>query len=461
METIREPEREVPVAGTCDVLVAGGGPAGVSAAVAAARAGARTQLIEVHGCLGGVWTAGLLSYVLDAGNKTGLLLDLIARLEAATGAALTRDLSHDLPWVKGSFYYDPEIMKLVLEEWCAEAGVAVQLHTRIVAARRDGRNISAAITESKSGRQAWRARVFVDATGDGDLAAFAGCGFDLGREPDGATQPLTLMAIVGGIRADELRAAIHGQPGTRESSKDFLLAEMRRAGVEPSYSRPQLAHIGGDLFAMLANHEYGASGLDAAAVTRATMHARRELHRIVAGLRSLGGPWSGLRIVCTAEQISVREGRRIHGLYRVTADDLVRGARAASRCGLSRYLPGGRARAQGRRGPRVQLGRRALAALRHPHPRAHRAGRGQPADGGTLHQRRLPGPRQLPGDGQRGGHGRSGREAGGPGGLERACSAGNGSKHVRHRLNWANARLAMSSLWPLDGRAKCANSAII
>ncbi len=327
METIREPEREVPVAATCDVLVAGGGPAGVSAAVAAARSGARTQLIEVHGCLGGVWTAGLLSYVLDAGNKTGLLLDLIARLEAATGAALTRDLSHDLPWVKGSFYYDPEIMKLVLEEWCAEAGVTVQLHTRIVAARRDGRNVSAAITESKSGRQAWRARVFVDATGDGDLAAFAGCGFDLGRESDGATQPLTLMAIVGGIRADELRAAIHGQPGARESSKEFLLAEMRRAGVEPSYSRPQLAHIGGDLFAMLANHEYGASGLDAAAVTRATMHARRELHRIVAGLRSLGGPWSGLRIVCTAEQISVREGRRIHGLYRITADDVVRGAR--------------------------------------------------------------------------------------------------------------------------------------
>lgn len=324
---IREPEREVPVAGTCDVLVAGGGPAGVSAAVAAARSGARTQLIEVHGCLGGVWTAGLLSYVLDAGNKTGLLLDLIARLEAATGAALTRDLSHDLPWVKGSFYYDPEIMKLVLEEWCAEAGVTVQLHTRIVAARRDGRNVSAAITESKSGRQAWRARVFVDATGDGDLAAFAGCGFDLGRESDGATQPLTLMAIVGGIRADELRAAIHGQPGARESSKEFLLAEMRRAGVEPSYSRPQLAHIGGDLFAMLANHEYGASGLDAAAVTRATMHARRELHRIVAGLRSLGGPWSGLRVVCTAEQISVREGRRIHGLYRITADDVVRGAR--------------------------------------------------------------------------------------------------------------------------------------
>jgi NADPH-dependent 2,4-dienoyl-CoA reductase/sulfur reductase-like enzyme len=83
VEAILETERLVPVAERCDVLVCGGGPAGVAAAVAAARAGARTRLLEVQGCLGGIWTAGLLSYVLDPGGKSGLLLEIMARLAAA------------------------------------------------------------------------------------------------------------------------------------------------------------------------------------------------------------------------------------------------------------------------------------------------------------------------------------------------------------------------------------------
>jgi hypothetical protein len=195
VETILETERLVPVVERCDVLVCGGGPAGVAAAVAAARAGVRTRLLEVQGCLGGIWTAGLLSYVLDSGGKSGLLPEIVVRL-AAAGAPPLVERDAQRPWVDGACCYEPEVMKLVLEQLCQEAGVALQLHTRVVAVikERPG-HLAYALTESTSGRQAWGASLFVDCTGGGDLAALAGCGFDVGRPGSGETQPMSLMAI--------------------------------------------------------------------------------------------------------------------------------------------------------------------------------------------------------------------------------------------------------------------------
>ena len=227
----------------------------------------------MQGCLGGIWTAGLLSYVLDPGGKGGLLPEIVARLTAA-GAPPLVERDAQRPWVDGAFCYDPEMMKLVLEQLCQEAGVRLQLHTRVVATiKEQPGHLAYALTESKSGRQAWGAQVFVDCTGDGDLAALAGCGFDVGRPGSGETQPMTLMAIVSGIREEELARAIHGRVGTFDDSKDWLLAEMRRAGVTPSYGRPTLFDIGHGLYALMANHEYGYSGLDADQVTQATLHA--------------------------------------------------------------------------------------------------------------------------------------------------------------------------------------------
>jgi len=160
------------VADRCDVIVCGGGPAGVAAALAAARTGAKTRLMEVNGCLGGVWTAGLLSWILDVGNKTALMETIVKELKRRDGAA-------DYP---GAVAYDVEAMKLLLEDLCGKAGVTVRLHTRVAAtASSPARRLTHVVTESKSGREAWGAKAFVDATGDGDLAAQAGCRFDFGR----------------------------------------------------------------------------------------------------------------------------------------------------------------------------------------------------------------------------------------------------------------------------------------
>lgn len=319
MKTHHEAACEIPVVEETDVVVCGAGPAGVAAALAAARTGAKTRLIEVHGCLGGVWTAGALSWVIDAGNKPGIMRELTDELDKRGARAAEG---------KNNFAYDVEMMKLVLEEMCAAAGVKIQLHTRVVAAARDtGNRLAVAITESKSGRQAWAAKAFVDATGDGDLAALAGCGFDLGREGTGETQPMSLMAMLTGLKPAEVETFTCNGPAGHANAKKALLEEMQRAGVTPSYAAPTLFHVREDLFALMANHEYGVSALDAAQITAATLRARGELHLLVDGLRTIGGVWKSVRIVVTGEQIGVREGRRIHGLYRVSEDDLARGAR--------------------------------------------------------------------------------------------------------------------------------------
>lgn len=313
---ILEAERSIPVVGTTDVLVCGGGPAGMGAALAAARAGASVQLIEVAGCLGGVWTGGLLTKILDAGNKSGIMAELLEEF-STRGSSIARDT--------GGTVYDPEVAKLVLEELCVEAGVKIRLHTRLVGAvlNQDNRLI-AVITESKSGREAWLADQFVDCSGDGDLGAHAGCRFDVGVGADCNCQPMSMLALLTGVDPDEIRPYIRE---TGSEAKRRLLKLMEDNGIKPSYRAPTLRHLHSGIYSLMTNHEYGVSAFDADAITQATIDARKEVHAIVNGLRQLGGAWKDLSVVATAEQIGVREGRRIRGRYQITAEDLANGLR--------------------------------------------------------------------------------------------------------------------------------------
>lgn len=319
-DTLREAARNVPVRADADVIVCGAGPAGVSAALAAARAGARTRLIDVNGCLGGVWTAGLLTWIFDF-NKPGLTREISEKLDA-------RGARHGSQ--NAMFAYEPEEMKALLEELCEEAAVSVRLHTRVVAAHREGRRLSAVVTESSAGREAWRAPVFIDATGDGDLGALAGCGWDIGAPETGDCQPLTLNALAAVKDAVQLSGYL-----SRDDLKGHVaatqknLSDLQRAGIDPSYNMPTVFPVRDNVVLLMFNHEYGVKPYDADAMTAATLHARKEVYAMVRGLRKLGGVWEGLQLVATAEQIGVRDGRRIHGRYTVTRDDLIAGARHA------------------------------------------------------------------------------------------------------------------------------------
>lgn len=317
MNVFQEPARDLTLINDADVIVCGAGPAGVTAAITAARAGASVRLFEAHGSLGGVWTSSLLGYLLDF-DKPGFNVELVRCLrerDAINGSGMN------------GLSYQPEEMKLLLEELCSAAGVKVQLHTRVTAAYREGRSLSTIVTESKSGRQAWKAHVFIDTTGDGDLGAQAGCEFEIGREKSCPCQPMTMYALLVVKDVTQIADCIHltGNDGRHVGPKEFQ-DTLKRAGVSPSYGRASLFPIQGNLVLLMANHEYGINATNAAEVTEATVHARGEIHQIVRGLRRLGGPWDGVQIAATPEQIGIRDGRRIRGRYTMTGEDLIRGA---------------------------------------------------------------------------------------------------------------------------------------
>ncbi|NLA82929.1 MAG: FAD-dependent oxidoreductase [Clostridiales bacterium] len=312
-------KHSTPIRGHYDVIVCGAGPAGVCAAISAANQGSKVLLIERGGCLGGIWTGGLLSWILDSADKGGILRRIISTLEERGKGYHARS---------NNFIAEPEAVKLLLEEMCLEAGGEIMLYTLVCGAHVEDGRLKAVICEEKGGRWAAAADAFVDATGDGDLSYFAGCGYDLGKEGTGETQPMSLIALVDGVDPDAARVFNNTLPYMENhNAKKSLLSEMRSAGIDPSYDHPSLFHVKDGLWLMMTTHAYGYDLLDASSLTKATMLLRREMAEQIEALRSKGGIWANMRMLQSAPFIGVREGRRIHGRYRVTADDVINGAR--------------------------------------------------------------------------------------------------------------------------------------
>jgi hypothetical protein len=316
---VSESAKNIPVKGKYDVIVCGGGPAGIAAAIKSGRAGVKTLLVETGGCLGGTWTAGLLPVILDYKNKTGLLQEIITALENMNA----RNIKHPT----GAVNFDIESMKLLLEKMCLDVGVDILLHTRAVQVIKDkDKNISHVLTESKSFREAWESKIIVDATGDGDVGALAGCEFDMGKGEENSIQPMSFLGLISGIVHSEVGDYVRKMKNSWENNQR-LKKLIKAGGVETSYRNPMIFPIRENLFSIMANHEYGFHGTNAKDLTEATINARQELHSIINALKSHGGIWKDIMIVATPSHIGVREGRRIKGLYTVTEEDLVNGAR--------------------------------------------------------------------------------------------------------------------------------------
>ena len=312
MDYIRE-ERRTPVAGEYDVIVVGGGPAGIGAAIAAGRAGARTLLIEKYGCLGGMWTSGLVNPLFDYKNKGGLVQEIVDRLDAAGQSVL----------VAGGMYdFDIEEMKYLLDEMTGEAHVEILFYSYFADVLKDGARINGVLVENKAGRQAYRAGVVIDCTGDGDVAARFGVPCEIGRPGDHACQAMTLMYRMSGFD--------FYQRGARELYERMVEAGRAHGVTDYDYNFDQpwilklpAPHAG----VCQMTHMRGYDGLDPVDLSAALIEGRRRVHDAVRFLQCHVPEFVDMHLDQTAEMLGVRETRRIHGLYELTMDDLREGRR--------------------------------------------------------------------------------------------------------------------------------------
>ncbi|MBW2396269.1 MAG: FAD-dependent oxidoreductase [Deltaproteobacteria bacterium] len=320
MTTIHEPARETEVLTRCDVLVVGGGSAGTAAAIAAAREGARVVLAERYGSLGGLATGGLIALLLTLDDGLGRqviggICEEVTRRMREKGGAFhppaeewgdedPEKIDHYRKWglvwggararhrVRYSVAYDPEVMRLVLNEMVTEAGVDLIFHLwGADALVKDGRLIGVAF-QSKAGRQAVLADIVIDATGDGDVFASAGCAFD-----HVSVHPW-LWLRVGGVRELE-RVLAEGAPFFRTPNAEQVLFPW---GSMASLNRKIDATNPRDL-------------------TFAEIECRRLVMEEFEKLKSSRPELAEAHICNIATQLGITESRRLEGRYILSIED--------------------------------------------------------------------------------------------------------------------------------------------
>lgn len=320
MRFYTEPSKDIPVKAEVEVLVVGGGPAGFSAAVNAARKGAKTMLVEQTGAVGGIATSGLMSHW--TGNTQGGFYEEILDRSADTNPPNSGSLAEPFSSEYLRRAINPERLKTVMLEMLNEAGVVLQLYTFSCGAVMDGSRIKGVITESKSGREAILSKIVIDASGDGDIAAKAGVPFTLGRESDGRMQPATLMFKVAGV---DLRRAVFA--GSFEDTAELPKGDLQTLGRKhiPYPAGHVLLYptaLPGVVTCNMTNC-IEIDGTKAEELTRAEFVCRSQMEPIVRFLREYVPGYENCFIISSAALMGIRETRHFEGEYTITEQDIL------------------------------------------------------------------------------------------------------------------------------------------
>jgi ribulose 1,5-bisphosphate synthetase/thiazole synthase len=318
MTDIVEPERRTPIVAETDLLVCGGGFAGVAAAVCAARMGARVMLLEKYGFLGGLVTGALVITTPPLNN--GINLEIGRRLKDRGVYVPCRDSGEEVEWLQ-MHALDPEFVKYELIHMLQEAGVEFRFHTYIAGVLLEGEKIKGVVTESKAGRQAVLARFVIDATGDADVAFFAGVPHRLVKKP------MTMMFNMAGVDTKRalahlgnwgrLRRVLREAAARREISYDL--------GMDIDFGAPGVHAenlvYDGEINVWSGNLN-GLDGTDPIDLTRAEVITREHATRLASFLVAKLPGFEKARIECTATQVGVRATRQILGLAAPSAADI-------------------------------------------------------------------------------------------------------------------------------------------
>jgi hypothetical protein len=340
--TITELVQEVQVCATADVIVVGGGPAGAAAALASARTGADTVLVERYGHLGGLATGGLVLLIMpmsDAAGKqqiAGLCQEMVDRLDKLGASIHPRyeDLGSDDKelvnyWLaRGCRFFagegrvilnvlfDPEMLKCVLNDMVEEAGVKLFLHSWGSRAIVEDNSVRGVIFESKSGRQALLGKVIVDATGDGDIFASAGAAFDATTVPELRSSKLALVFRIGNVDSAEFA----GFRASRQREYDGLMREVESLG---GFSMWLPTWTNGVLW--FNNYLPGLNGLSVEDLTWVEINARKKMLLTHDFFKKRVPGFEKSFIVDTASQVGVRVTRRLIGEHVVTEQEMQSG----------------------------------------------------------------------------------------------------------------------------------------
>jgi len=346
MKAYLEKARELPVSREIEVLVAGGGTAGAVAAIAAARNGARTLVIDQWGFLGGTQSGALVTPMMPVhlGGQSlvkGIHEEINQRLLKTGDAARFSD--------GNTGWYNPEMLKFVLEEMVLEAGAEILYHTWISDAIVEGRVVRGIIVENKSGRAAIFAERTIDCTGDADVAAKAGVPFQSGRPEDGVNQPMALRFLLGNVNLRKAtdfflslgRTEVTERPERPNEplmttaqvwGKSWPLEPLFRKAVQEGVLREE----DGDYFQIFTvpgrpgevafncpRLAPPTAGIGAEALSYAQVEGRRRIRRLLAFCRTYLPGFEQAYLVMTAPMVGVRDSRRTVGDYVLTAEDIL------------------------------------------------------------------------------------------------------------------------------------------
>lgn len=329
-----------------DVIVVGGGPAGVCAAISSARHGMKTLIVEQNGFCGGMATAGLVGPFMtcydSAGENMiirGLFEEIVDRLVERGFAIHPKDVMGGTAftsWIKiGHDHVTPfesEGLKFVLDEMLSEAGAQILYHTTFLESILENSKIVGIKTASKSGVEEINAQVVIDCTGDGDVAFRCGVPFEMGNEELGLIQPATMFYHISNVDSDALEADIQAninnfyrKDGVNYRSLHWRVTEARENGDWT------LDRVSIGIFRMPKKDEWcvntsrimGVDSTDNRSLTNAEIEGRKQVDEITRFFRKYVPGCADARIKATASHIGIRESRHIKGEYQLTADDLL------------------------------------------------------------------------------------------------------------------------------------------
>lgn len=329
-----------------DVVVVGGGPAGVCAAISAARQGVKTLIVEQNGFCGGMATAGMVGPFMtcyDASGETmiikGLFEEIVERLVSRGFAIHPKEVfggTAFTSWIKiGHDHVTPfesEGLKLILDEMLCESGVDILYHTTFLEPILENSRIIGITTASKAGVQEIKSKVVIDCTGDGDVAYRCGVPFEMGNEELGLIQPATMFYHISNVDSDALEADIQAninnfyrKDGVNYRSLHWRVTQARENG-DWSLDRVSIG-----IFRMPRKDEWcvntsrimGVDSTDNRSLTKAEIEGRKQVDEITKFFRKYVPGCEDARIKATASHIGIRESRHIKGEYWLTADDLL------------------------------------------------------------------------------------------------------------------------------------------